>query len=44
LSEAARRFLVRCYREGLIGKADFRKACEDSGIGFDPADLRRVRG
>ena len=44
LSEATRRFLVRCHTAGLIDEAVFRKACEDSGIGFDPADLARVRG
>ena len=44
LTEATRRFLVRCYTAGLIGEPAFRKACDDSGIGFDPADLARVRG
>jgi hypothetical protein len=42
LTQATRRFLVRCYSEGLIDEAVFRKACQDSGIGFDPTDLARV--
>ena len=44
LSEATRRFLIRCYMAGLIDQSLFRKACEDSGIGFDATDLDRVRG
>ncbi len=44
LTEATRRFLVRCHTAGLIDEAVFTKACEDSGIGFDPTDLARVRG
>ena len=43
LSEATRRFLVRCHSEGLINEAAFRKACDDSGIGFEPADVARGR-
>jgi hypothetical protein len=39
LSEATRRFLVRCLRERLIDEPALRKACDESGIGFDPADL-----
>jgi hypothetical protein len=44
LSEATHRFLIRCYTAGLIDQLLFRKACEDSGIGFDETDLERVRG
>lgn len=43
LTEATRRFLERCHREGLLDDAAFRKACEKSGIEFHPTDLARLR-
>lgn len=36
LCDAARRFLVRCYREGFIEESVFRQRCTDLGIGADP--------
>ena len=42
LSEATRRFLERCQREGLLDDPGFHRACEDSGIALDPADLARL--
>jgi hypothetical protein len=44
LTEATRRLLIRCHRAGFLDAAAFRKACEDSAIGFDPADLAKRRG
>jgi hypothetical protein len=43
LSDATRRFLVRCRTSDLIDEVVFRKVCVDSGIEFDRADLARVR-
>jgi hypothetical protein len=40
LSEAARRFLVRCYHETLIDEATLREACSTIGITLDPAAKR----
>ena len=39
LCDATHRFLVRCYNDGFLEEAEYRKACEESGIGFDAADL-----
>jgi hypothetical protein len=43
LCDATRRFLVRCYNDGLIEEPEFRQACEHSGIGFDATDLASRR-
>jgi hypothetical protein len=43
LREAAYRFLVRCFRERVIGEAMLRQACDRLGLGIDPTDLRARR-
>jgi hypothetical protein len=40
LCDAAYRFLVRCFNEGLITEAALRAACGDLGIGVEASDLR----
>jgi hypothetical protein len=39
LCDAAYRFLVRCFKEGLITDARLRAACETLGVSIDRADL-----
>jgi hypothetical protein len=39
LCNAARRFLVRCYREGFVEGEALMKACADVPIGLDRRDL-----
>jgi hypothetical protein len=40
LCEAGRRFLVRCYNEGLIEESVLRQACAEWGVGVDASELR----
>jgi hypothetical protein len=40
LCDAARRFLVRCHKEGFIAESALREACDSLGIGVDAAELR----
>lgn len=41
LCEATYRWLVRCYREGLITEQSVRHACRELDIGVEASDLRR---
>jgi hypothetical protein len=40
LCDAAYRFLVRCYREGLITESALREECRGLDIGVEASDLR----
>jgi hypothetical protein len=42
VTESAYRFLLRCYRDGLIPEPRLRAACGSLGISVDPTDLRRT--
>jgi hypothetical protein len=43
VGDAAYRFLVRCFREGLIEASAVRQACDSLGIGVEACDLRARR-
>ena len=40
LCDAARRFLLRCHKEGFIDESTVRQACADLGLGVDAVELR----
>jgi hypothetical protein len=40
LCDAAYRFLIRCFNEGLLEVGALRKACDGVGIGVEPGDLK----
>jgi hypothetical protein len=42
LCEATYRFLVRCFREGMIDEAVLRRNCNTLGIGIEATDLKRL--
>jgi hypothetical protein len=44
LCEATYRFLVRCFREGMLDEAALRRAAGTLGIGVETTDLRAPRG
>jgi hypothetical protein len=38
-----RRFVLRCFREGMLSEDDAQKVCEPIGVSLEPSDFRSRR-